>query len=418
MKPKKPKSPKPRRIQRKEDARKTHKNETNAPKNRKATKRGAQTCAEKAGELGKDRGSATPVNAPDSPSAMLGLAPGCGITEEMTLLANRIAQGCMGPSMAGSITDTIHAARDLIMSADAWIQSPNQTDHRGPAVNPQNGQPTAEFDAWNLAAKRCRWGLVTLLQETLTALFEISRTASGPNASSCLEDLIARLVRTITPLNRLMRDERKRAIFLSIAQGRYDFPSLVTILPKQNTDAAKFILNELKLGEAIGPFKCDSRIPYTPFNNLAMRIVAWILRENHNPNSIYRKVVPVMKDFRIANISAWLKVIKFHLDYFQSPTKNTWGKYVDQYQLRMERTYDDEWDDDRWDHDGLDPGERFRRYLIGRCKLTDAPVDDLTEDPEFMQSLANDKQAKNSKTDFFHRVKGKVVEAVHSLIPD
>jgi hypothetical protein len=35
-----------------------------------------------------------------------------------------------------------------------------------------------------------------------------------------------------------------------------------------------------------------------------------------------------------------------------------------------------------------------------------------------MQSLANDKQAKNSKTDFFHRVKGKVVEAVHSLIPD
>ena len=412
MKLKTPKSrSKPERIFRKKKAGSKSKKKSNVPKDLTVMKKRGRAAAEKVRELAKYQEGAKPVISPDSPPS----APTPILVQTRNLgmepRPKPFAAECKTTPkthITCSVGEEIHAALDLMRSVESWFQSSKRPDHANPDDEATKGGSAGESAARTHVAA-LSWGdLTELLDKTCTVLLQVSKAANDYNRECCLEHLIDTLVRTQTSINSLMRDESNRALFAGIAERRTEFPLLVSTLAKQNSDAAKFVLEKLKLGGAVPGSKL---VPsqYSPFNNLAKKIMTWILSWQNDPDSIYWRVAPVLGESGSADQKEWKKIISFHLDYFQSPTPKNWRKYVSQYELRM----------DAWsgEDDGLQPDERYRNNFRNEYRVRGGPVEDVTEDPEFKKSLKKEEESKlKTPAQFYNRVKHKVLTAARTWV--
>jgi hypothetical protein len=252
--------------------------------------------------------------------------------------------------------------------------------------------------------------LGSILESVLTVLVDVIKQGNGEQAARALRLLIDRLLFVLNEIKRLSKNDWKRELFKKDAQGRLEYPSLLSRFTKENLGAEKFVSEELHLGVRL-PFKIDPRKPYTPQCILAMKIVMWIDTERSRRYSPYLKVAPNLGDFCTANTNAWEHVIAFHLDYFQSPGEKRWREYVSEFQLEDDQEPDE--------GDDLLPEERFRRGALLHVNRNCGPVGDITESPELKSILDGcSKRRTESEAKRYNILKYKVIDAVRGLMPD
>ena len=301
----------------------------------------------------------------------------------------------------------IKGRRDLMISFEQWNASPGGIDdERGPHF-PYPTVASEKFYAWGQAARIAGMELSDLVQTTIHAPLDVIRH-NGGCGTGAVRILLSSLTSVLAEMKLLMRDPGTRELFAVEARNMPEFPALLSIFNKENLDAEKFILNELSLGRDL-PFKIDPRRPCTPYNAWAMRIVLWINRERHKESSIYRKVEPSLGDFSTGNNGAWENILKFHLDYFQSPGHEQWRKLAKKHSLQTDYQPDHGATSDRY--------ETYRQSNIDFFKMFRGPVQDLTEMPEFKVILESgrDKNAKK-RQGLYNRVKHKILHAARSMV--
>lgn len=315
---------------------------------------------------------------------------------------------CILPPDLPPLLEKIRATARLWTSLDAWDASPERTDHRGYAINPATGFSTTEYTAWTIAAQQGEEALSSLAQATLGSLLHVIKNGEGGQAARALGALINALVVVLNEMKMLLMDERKRPLFQNVAKSRLEFPSLISIFTKENLHAETRILRTFKLGHEL-PFKLDPRKPSTAQTRWAMNIVMWIDREKSRHTSAYRRVAPDLGDFCTANAKAWDRVIKFHLDYFQSPGESRWKKWLFEYRLEDEEEFEDP--------DGMTPAERYRHSQILHVIRNSGPVGDITTIAELKKILAGyDLKKIANESGRYNILKSKVTEAASALM--
>ena len=304
----------------------------------------------------------------------------------------------------------IGAMGDVLKSLDAWDACPGRLDDRGAAVDPVTGFRTKTYAAWRMAGGEAESHLGSILESVLNVLVDVIKQGNGEQAARALRLLIDRLLFVLNEIKRLSKNDWKRELFKKDAQGRLEYPSLLSRFTKENLGAEKFVSEELHLGVRL-PFNIDPRKPYTPQCILAMKIVMWIDTERSWRDSPYLKVAPNLGDFCTANTNAWENVIAFHLDYFQSPGEKRWREYVSEFQLEDNQEPDE--------GDDLLPEERFRRGALLHVNRNCGPVGDITESPELKSILDGcSKRRTESEAKRYNILKYKVIDAVRGLMPD
>ncbi len=231
-------------------------------------------------------------------------------------LAEALAEKSL--SSVDNLPERIRNTADLMSSLDAWNACQGRNDGRGPAIDPKTGCATNLYRGWVLAASCAAHELERASKDTLDALVDVVRKGKGQQAVKALNVLIDTLARALRDVKALMGDKEKMELLRAYAQDHLEFPSMVSIFTKENSDAEKIILKALALNANLR-LKISANKTCKPETRLAIRIVLWINSQREWPNSIYQEFVPDLGEFCEQNIVQWQRLIAFHLDYFHSP---------------------------------------------------------------------------------------------------
>ena len=238
--------------------------------------------------------------------------------------------------------------------------------------------------------------LAWVARHAVNGLWDLVNHGNGKQARGALQLLMSELVYANAKIERLLKCLEKRAMVCEYAGDNMKFPILVSVFNPETLKASDRV-KELGLGSKL-PFKIAPNKTPTAYNMWAMRIVNWINLERSKHSSIYRLVEPSLekKEFCSNNGSTWEKAIVFHLDYFQSPEKR-WKTVESQLIAKLA---------------GVD-----RERELAHLNNSVGPVGSVTDIPEFKTILTDENdQSVKTESDLYHRVKGKILRAVRSLM--
>ena len=257
------------------------------------------------------------------------------------------------------------------------------------------GHTMVDGDVQQKAAETAKSHLAWVLRFAWAGMLDVVKHGNGEQATGTFRLLMDEIVYSLEQVNYLLKE--KRDIIRNYARSKIEFPILMSRFTTQNPKTINLVLRQMDLAGALN-LKIEKNNLYSDYTKCAVKIVLWISTERLRPSSIYRRIVEDLhtKDFCGKNDSAWAAVIKFHLDYFQSPKKR-WQSVAQNLNQSLEGVIRD----------------TEIKHLQDNC----GPFRMITEMPKFKELLIKGRDS-NVKTelDLFNRVKNKIIKAARDLM--
>lgn len=298
-------------------------------------------------------------------------------------------------------------SRNLVGAAEIEHERKTNAPQRRPyrfRLTPQRELPEDEdHDARVIdhSASKALNAIAVVMERSLEAALFVLESEHPQQRKYAAQLLVDQLNSTIERLLLLSTLPTMGAI-RSVAAKRTEFPSLMSLSQKINNDREDLIRRHLKLGRNL-PFRVDPRTAYTAYTRLAMQVVSYIDVDRRRKNSIYRKVLPAFhtKDFSEKHWPQWERVIKFHLDFFQSPQPRRRRFLMQQDTSVLQHAMESRL------------AKEDRTNFIRPWSLS--PFGEITEMLEF--KYRQGKPVKMSAGILYNQVKFKVVDAALALLP-
>jgi hypothetical protein len=329
--------------------------------------------------------------------------------EQWGLIRDSLREVCLNHEDLDAIQNKLSGTASVLKDLDRWDNRAPDPAYEIAVVDAATGAETIEHRAWSSVAMDSRTALNRLLRMTLDALLDVFEHSGGDETRFLFGSFTDDLLMALNAIKRLATDKKKRLLVQDEARKRVEFPFLISIFKKENTDYSNFVLKRLQLGAGL-PFVIDPRKPYTDYTLLGMQIVQWIDSQRlhfwkkndwRTSDSVYRKIDPNLdeKEFRQGNRTAWEKVIAFHLDYFQAPKER---RKKTASECRLDAEYEQR------------EADRSRMFGIDSF----SPFGEIAKMRAFRTILESGRDSNvKSESELYNRVKHKVLTATLGLMP-